>query len=1016
MRNLDRDRSLRLSIRLALVALAILGAMLAPTAEARQAGSSSQSNLADDIQFARDLARYRYFDLSIAWLDGLEKAGKADDENKTQLALARALIARLASQYATSNEDRRRYYDEAVTRYRDAIGNVQEIDAKKGSDLVEGLASVLVDKGKYWIEELDRLVAEERPEAELAEARKVADEAFKEAIKTLNSASDQLARAAESDGVSEADQNELIALAQYALYRKGEAYFNWALLYDAKEFSREDYLGKSIQAMEDYIWEAGNETILAMWAFYYQGMAHQALAGLKEDGAVAEDEKALTYLRSVYGEEGINLTEIAKLKLPENESVFVLEVVERARLGVAKLYREAATRLENAANVAADADLSTMARSYRVLGSEPNQVASPVTRGALVTALRQAAVATIEEFQSQFETLRLAYGPFGGRARLEKARAQIDLGQGGSAVELVKTVAEQNANNVVGVEAKALLSQLLAESDEASQPASVWDLVGSGAFSEGRWLDAIDAYHKCVQASKTDAERKQFALNAYAQIGRAYSQVQRNLECALAFEAGFELAQALKDEDAIPQFAVDAYSAWNRRFAETKQPFDEENRNRVRKIVNDLGASPDVAYFEAVELFTDAQAEREPAKRKQKFAAATATLAKVPEASSYYERALVYLGRGEAEMGEPGKALATFTRLADHVEKVSKTPSGDSRRVRNREIAAAQGAFYRASVLLDQKDFGNALTALEGFEEKFAKEEAFFPAVMGHRVTALIALKRIADAEPIVDALLADHASSPATTKALNELGSGYFELSKAADAEQKVDDANAALTKALEYLSKHNERTGFTSFINLRNSADWSARLGRAALAKEQTAEGLAWMKKAKENYSHLIEKFGKQPNHQRAIENEVMREYSDVLLALEEFDDALPILRKLYAANGQDMFVVKNFARCLGGWIEPAKGRNEFIERTGAGQHKEAMEIWGKLADGLGHADRKNTPEFWEARANFVFQILLASRQEPGLKANGIKLIQNWNSLTDMGGPPWKDIILRVEKDLQK
>src|SRR5690606_32087181 len=117
-----------------------------------------------------------------------------------------------------------------------------------------------------------------------------------------------------------------------------------------------------------------------------------------------------------------------------------------------------------------------------------------------------------------------------------------------------------------------------------------------------------------------------------------------------------------------------------------------------------------------------------------------------------------------------------------------------------------------------------------------------------------------------------------------NAVAAGFYDAYRAHPKEDS-EEARALLQKAAGYLDRYNQATGYGSFTNLRNVADWYKRLGELKLAHE--------------SYQRLIDRYGKQPKYARTIESEVKRDYAEVLLAERSFQDAIPLWTEVYAAN---------------------------------------------------------------------------------------------------------------------
>ncbi len=978
---------------LALLLLALPGQQAAAQADNKAA------NLLDDIRFARDLARYRYFDLAVEWLADIDRAGGLDENSRIEVSLAKATISRLASVHALTREARKGFYDEAVKHYHEAIDKMTgAMTTTKGEAIVEGLAAVLVSKGEFYTEEIERLRAEEAAADVIQQHRAAADEAFREAVKTLNSAYGDL-QAAANDATTEGDQKEIAGLALDSLYRKGEALYLWALLYEAKDFNREDYLNKCVSALADYGWEAGEEGINPLYAWYYMGVAEWELGQVQTNEAASHDSKALSFLTQVSSEDYIKLEELKDLM--DDERDYVLGLVERSYGAACRVYRTAAKRFETSTADAAE-DMTEAARGYGVLGEEPGKVKSPVTRSALVGALRHAGVAAIADMEKRIAAQQLELTMHGFRALLEKARTLIEGGNLAEALLVIKDVAERNERSVVGLEAQTLLASVLSQTGEGSQPPAVLRIAVDGFLAESRWLEAINALHSLVQACRSDEDKAKYLATAWNDIGGCYQSVSRNLEAALAFEAGFQAAKALQDDVTAGDLALGAYNAWDRRFRETKHDFDKGERNRVRNIVTEMGISADVQFLVAREAFSNATGVKDPEESKKAYQKAVEELDKVEKDSNYYERALVYKGRALAGAGQLKEAVAAFDQLLKRIAEVNV--SLDKKKMTQRSFAHAEAIYYRAGVLLDLKEFAEVFRSLEGYEEQFESQNAYFPNICYYRIRAKVGLKEVDAAEAMLTQMEALYAKSPCVTYAVNELANGHYAAYQAV-ADKESEQAKTHLAKAAGFLSRVNQITGYMSFPNLESVADWYKAIGQLELAAE--------------NYARLYQRFGKDPAREQEINKRGRRNYAEVLLALHRFPDALPLWSAEYNVKSKDRTTVRSYALCLGGWLEDKEVNKvwEFTEIPGAGQYQEAMAKWTELKEGIEDANDKGSANWWECMTNFLYCHYMLSKTEPQLKESGLKLIANWKALhPKLGDEPYARRIKRLERQLAK
>ena len=985
----------------------ILLSLASPLATPGWAADEKKSeNLKDDIRFSRDLARYRYFDLAVDWLAAIERAGGMDEEAKTEVSLAKATISQMASEYALTRDVRKAFYDDAVKHFGEAVEGMGEaMTREKGNAVVEGYAKVLVNKGKFYTDEITRMKSEEADAATIKEVVGEAEAAFRLAMKTLNGAYGDLSSAADDmvDSGDEEEAQNLQELSLQALYRKGEAYYFWALLYQPQDFNREDYLSKCAESLVDYIWEAGDESIFSLYAYYFQGMAEWELGKVQPDSAAAHDEKALASLVHIFSEYGIDVNQLTNLA--EQDRVFVQGLLEQAYRGVSDIYRNAAQRIENMEGLADTEDMSQAAASYQVAGDKPWMAKDPVFKPALIKALRGGAIAMITDMERRLSAHKLKLTEQGWRALLSKAYAMREAGSPEEALTIATDVAENNERSLVGLEAQNLLGGLLEQTDEDAQPASVLRLVSDGYIAETRWLDAIGALHGVVAACKSDEDKAQYLFKAWEDIGACYQSEGRNLEAAMAFEAGLELARSANDSLATGDLALGAYNAWDRRFRETKHDFDKKERNRVRDIVTSLGISGDIQFLVAREAFSNATATKgTPEEIKKGWDTAINELKAVAQTSSYYERALVYLARAYAESGDRKKSIETFDALFRRIGDEKFAVGLDKKKAQQRDFASAEAVFYRAGVLLDQSEFQDVFDSLVGYEGKFEGQAPYFPNVVYYRIRAQVGMGQIGEAEELLSAMVANYEGHATIAYATNQVATGHFKAYQELE-DKKTEGAVDHLRRAAGYLDQYNSMSGYASFQNLRNVADWYKEIGELKLAEE--------------NYQRLRARFGKKPNHTKTIEESVLPALADVLLRLHKFQEALPLWRQVYAANSRDRTVVHSFALCLGGWMDEKEDRGvfEYTEITGAGEYNEAMGVWIELKKGIEDAGDKGTPDWWDCMTGFLYCQYMEGKSNPQMKKAALRLIANWKAvLPDLGGDPFKRRIKMFERALSR
>lgn len=977
-------------------------------------------NQSDDLLFARHLARHRYFDLAFRFLDRVEHEGGNHPVSRRSIASTRASIARYAAQIATTSDDRIRFLELAIQEYRHQLGTGAPEDVTAGEDAIDGLATTLVERGRAFAERARQEVDVQASKATLAQA----ESTFQEAIDLLDRSARSLSAAADRTDLPGSMRARLSDLSIFAIYRRGEAYHSFAQIYPLSDLRRRQLLAQCDEAMNDYIWEAGDDRLWSFFAAYYQGVANGEMARTIETTDVEtwseHDEKALAMLEHVTSSEGLDVERLKSAGIPSEDLALVLEVVERSILASAEIYRRSAERF--ATLTSSPLDVAKLSERYGL--TKESDAAHPIPNdpNELIEALRRRAVATVDDWLAIAKRVGLDNGEFGQRAELERARALSDLGQRDAAVERVRELAAARKDSALGEDAERLLAEWITPNDSQPQPVEVWSLLGKRALSEGRALDAIDAFQAGLSALEqspiaNDKDARSTRIRAWQGIGDAYAQMSRHLEAAIAYETGLELSESGAEPEITSELAIDSYNAWNRRFLETKDAFDQAQRDRVRERVTRLGASSDVAYFAAREQFANAQAEKADDRKKAAFAKAIEDLAKVPQSSIFYERALVFRGRAELETAGADTALATLDALiAEASTATAENGGSDPKRRENREIALAEATYHRAGILLRQrKDFAAAEAALANFETRFAAHQTFFPQVLNLRIAAAIGRGDLASAESLLARLLETAPTHAATTQALNVVATAEYEAAKTA-RDRKDDKATAdALARAATHLSLHNERTGFASFVNLHSTADWNLELARLASERGDELSAKRFLAVARDDYRRLLDKFAGQSDYSALLEKDLPYGLAQALVGLDDLETALPILSDLAQRFGRDPAILRDYARCVGGYLS-CRAETIVVHR-GVDEPSTAIAVWNELIESLERGNQRGTPRFWDARVQLLYAYVLASGGDDSRREQAKLLLRDWRQGDpQLGGPPWSLCFEYIERELLK
>lgn len=286
---------------------------------------------------------------------------------------------------------------------------------------------------------------------------------------------------------------------------------------------------------------------------------------------------------------------------------------------------------------------------------------------------------------------------------------------------------------------------------------------------------------------------------------------------------------------------------------------------------------------------------------------------------------------------------------------------------------------------------------------------------MYYRILSKLGLGEFAAAEGLHKEMEEKHKDSPRLPVATYRIGKAFVLA-----AEDKRGDADKdppqeyldLLAKGADYMYRYCQASGFDSFTNLANVADWYKELGD--------------LKTARTVYEKVISTFGKEAKYKDEIAKKVNRNYGEVLLALKDFQAAKPVWLRLLNADKKNPTLLRSTALCLGGWLE--KHEDSFIEIPGSGDYlppddadpskirlDNALSIWKFLWRALS-VEEEYTDPWWEAKLASVYCYYMAGEQNLQCYETATKLIKNVELYhPDLGGKEFKQKFKYIEKSIR-
>ncbi|MHC4942932.1 MAG: tetratricopeptide repeat protein [Planctomycetota bacterium] len=931
------------------------------------------TNVEDDLEFAVNLARNRYFDLADEFVERIKKQKLTDDEKST-LLLTNASILKLASENETDERKRTKYYQDAIARFTEFVD--YNTHHPKFDESRLDLARVKVNLGQYLCKKMQLTEDPEKRadwQAECKDHFGTGIELFSDLQRVFRNNSEVYQESGDQEMA-----DEFFTLFRKTTYEMAVAYYYWALTYDPDEFNREDYLERSIDTLDDYIWESPEDDFYALWAYIYQGMAYMELGNYSD---------ALDLAMQVYDPDtGVDLDQTKGLT-PEYAKL-ITDITETAYFHVARIY----TRM-----------------------GEYEQ-----------------ADQTVENMVEQFTSRGMEMSPLGDQARLVQARALMEMSDAESAdraAQICKDVGDRNPSNDVGREAKIILKSIIegASSDPSrgtiSLSPDVLFAAAEGAKLEQNYRDAIKAYMKVLEAANTTELKKQFLTRCWNAIGECYSKLKRYLEASIAYERGFTDPDRGPDKEIFESNAMNWYGALTQRHKETKDSYDEKKKKAARNRLVQLNVSTDLRFMIANDKFNKALTLDDGPAKDQGLQDALEEFDQMDKQSAYYERSMVYKARCYFEMKKYDDALKEFDDFRAYIGRVGTpgTPKQKTKRVQ----AQAEEAYWRSENFLRMKKYEETLACLDGFENTFKNQTDFIPAVVYNRMLAKLGLEDFQTGEKLYKEMESTSPDSIRIPAAAYYLARSFNEKADAIRGDVESEPSREYLQfrkKCAEYMYIYCEKSNFDSFTNLKNVCEWYKELG-------DYGEKSAW-EISKRYYEKLIKEFGKNPEHKDEIESSAYRGYGEVLLSLHDFQTARPIWLKLLNANKKSITVLRATGRCLGGWLEYRSG--SWVEIPGAGVYAPdpadkrdpnkiyldtALGIWNYVLRGIDDAGNKYSPEWWEAKFSTAYVVYRAGEQYPSYFEVAKRVIDNQKLFRpELGGPDMRRKFSYLEKTIKK
>ncbi len=703
-------------------------------------------------------------------------------------------------------------------------------------------------------------------------------------------------------------------------------YLHWGVLYPPNSVEREDNVARSIDLLTSFAFSAGEMSTAGLMAYRHLADGYVALGNI-------EDAEEFYYFII---EEGISPDALSVMQASEL----------RARRAVQQ-----------------DAFLGLF------------QALSQAGRGGEIPALSST-------FQEWVSSNRVSLNQAGYQVQLTVAAEEINSGNIGPALAMLREVAEANPESPLRLEANALMGEAIASAPaNAEIDLEILFQAGQGAYFQERYQEAAPFLRQLItRLAPADDE---LGAKAYLYLARSLEKDVLLLEAAVAYQKGFQLY------DEVEKLNLDLATGWRRlaenfRNADPRDAFLDTFFKDALDAASSIGsAAPDLALVRAArsdmrqavdDLKKAAGADAGSPEARQvlnQFDRAIASWQRIENHSPYYDEAVVSIGQCEFQKfawdpSSAERALQVFSTFLDkHVndpQYAPTTPKAKQSRANMVPVADYhRGATHRLLALAgDLSAWDKMLGSFAGYEERNPDQFSFIGAVMAYRVEAYLALGRESDALAQFDQMTALPVSD--AFQNLSSFGIYRHYKDKAAAA---VDDEVALLEaqkQAVKYLHLANSKAPRQQWPNLLNESRLHAAVGEMATATKLLAD--------------TIERFGGKEgftdSHLFYAKLDLIQSY----LELGQTGIAVPILDELLASRPTNLKVKSMAVKIKAGF--PAYRNGRIIEVPGedtATAYQQAAKLVAELlatADSEARKDGKSRFEstiWWESRMQQIY-----------------------------------------------
>jgi hypothetical protein len=566
------------------------------------------------------------------------------------------------------------------------------------------------------------------------------------------------------------------------------------------------------------------------------------------------------------------------------------------------------------------------------------------------------------------------------------------------ALRIAQTVNDDNKGNVLQIRGQKLISEIIERPSVEVSPDLLFQ-AAQGEYRDGQYEKAVDGFHRVMRAieSQDDATKQLYGAKVMNHLGRSYRKLGRPLEAAMAFQEGCTTWVGDSEYDSLnAQSFYTIVGTYNKGAISDREPLTKLHKTAEKLVTAIGGRDEDKIQW----------SNGEKARNAKDYATAITKYKQITTESSYYEKAVVAIGRCKHRQGKVDEA---FTIFDDYLTQWVTDPANDSEspaRLAKRKESMALAEFFRGLIAYTRavasenaaKEEGAEVTSevrerlrlnyqqvidyLKDYSQTYADQLKLANWAVDNVMRSHIFLEdrdgARADLERMVELAPNEDRTRQASVRFYNTLKSAL----------EGAEDPTVILTEMAEHLHRANQ-TSSASFANLRRESQHWSELERWA--------------EAEESLTKILTRFADDPEQAAGIESFIKPDLGIALIKQQKMDAAKAILNPLVMGENArpSKKTIMNWSRSIVGWVE---GERQMSIIVGAGgTDEELQEVVTKISAIAASGDKWVDCEWYEQKFLVAYTYFVWS-QTNSSKKDSVK--GQISDITDMTGTDFKEL----------